>query len=53
MEANYGNLDQVIGDVFFNLKEIVLLNLVLRGISYLIEGKRLVNFSFERDFLPH
>lgn len=24
MEANYGNLDQVIGDVFFNLKEIPL-----------------------------
>ena len=34
MEANYGNLDQVIGDVFFNLAEIPLKTKVYKVFSF-------------------
>lgn len=48
MEANYGNLDQVIGDVFFNLKEIPLKTKVDKTFAF--NEKSEVDLVFETHF---
>ncbi|XP_071163311.1 cytosolic phospholipase A2-like isoform X2 [Mytilus edulis] len=48
MEANYGNLDQVIGEVYFDLKELPLKTRVNKIFSF--NEKSEVEFEFETHF---